>query len=77
MSLGAVLIPEILYSIIHAKYITFQLTNCQALEVSANTVPRAGHQQLWEGISSPVVLIHSDLKGVQLSKYLREQNELL
>lgn len=77
MSLHAVLIAETLYSIIHAKYISFQLTNCQALEISSNAVPPAGHRQLWEGISSPVVLIHSDLKGVELSKYLREQNELL
>jgi len=32
--LNAVLIPETLYSIIHAKYITFQLTNCLTLEIS-------------------------------------------
>lgn len=35
VSLDAVLIPGTLYSIIYAKYITFQLTNCQALEISA------------------------------------------
>ena len=45
VSLDAMLIPETLCSIINAKYITFQLTNCQALEISANAVPPAGQQQ--------------------------------
>lgn len=53
----AVLIPEALYSIIHVKYITFQLTNCQALEISVNLT---GHQQHMKGTSSTVVLIHCD-----------------
>lgn len=74
VSLNAVLIPENLYSIIHAKYITFQLTNCQALEISL--CPRQVSSSHGGPVSSPVFLIHSDLKRKEFSKYLREQNEL-
>lgn len=61
MPLNVLLFPEFL--IIHSKYITFQLTNCQALEISPEHFASGRSPAAMEAISSPVFLTHSDLKG--------------